>query len=158
MPRRGSRIRHGFSRDDAIDHHALVVERHDVDGEAHPAGVDAPARHDPQRLAGIQPVAGQESDGARGARVRHRDVVGDDRAGIQVPGNQPHVKSRRPQAYFEFSISGNSTVTKRIAAGPMVTTQIAGKMQKTSGNTILTPVLAAASSARWRRFVRSVSE
>ena len=30
-----------------------------------------------------------------------------------------------------------------IAAGPIVTTQIAGKMQKTSGNTILTPVLAA---------------
>ena len=46
----------------------------------------------------------------------------------------------------------------RIAAGPMVTTQIAGKMQKTSGNTILTPVFAAASSARWRRLVRSVSE
>ena len=40
----------------------------------------------------------------------------------------------------------------------MVTTQIAGKMQNTSGNTIFTPVLAAASSARWRRLVRSVSE
>ena len=45
-----------------------------------------------------------------------------------------------------------------IAAGPIVTTQIAGKMQKTSGNTILTPVFAAASSARCRRLVRSVSE
>src|SRR5437867_9033880 len=45
-----------------------------------------------------------------------------------------------------------------MAAGPIVITQIAGKMQKTSGNTILTPVLAAASSARWRRLVRSVSE
>ena len=45
-----------------------------------------------------------------------------------------------------------------IAAGPIVTTQIAGKMQNTSGKTILTPVLAAASSARWRRLVRSVSE
>src|SRR5439155_1256482 len=33
-----------------------------------------------------------------------------------------------------------------------------GKMQKTSGNTIFTPVLAAASSARWRRLVLSVSE
>ena len=31
-------------------------------------------------------------------------------------------------------------------------------MQKTSGNTIFTPVFAAASSARWRRLVRSVSE
>ena len=53
---------------------------------------------------------------------------------------------------------GNSTVTNRIAAGPIVTTQIAGKMQNTSGKTILTPVFAAASSARCRRFVRSVSE
>ena len=42
-----------------------------------------------------------------------------------------------------------------IAAGPIVTTQIAGKMQNTSGNTILTPVFAAASSARWRRLVRT---
>ena len=45
-----------------------------------------------------------------------------------------------------------------MTAGPIVTTQIAGKMQNTSGNTILTPVFAAASSARWRRLVRSVSE
>ena len=50
--------------------------------------------------------------------------------------------------YFEFSISGKSTVMNRMAAGPIVTTQIAGKMQKTSGNTIFTPVFAAASSAR----------
>ena len=35
-----------------------------------------------------------------------------------------------------------------MAAGPMVTTQIAGKMQMTSGKTIFTPVFAAASSAR----------
>ena len=45
-----------------------------------------------------------------------------------------------------------------ITAGPIVTTQIAGKMQKTSGKTILTPVFAAASSARCRRFVQTVSE
>ena len=31
-------------------------------------------------------------------------------------------------------------------------------MQNTSGNTIFTPVFAAASSARWRRLVRTVSE
>ena len=143
---------------DLIDDHAAVVERDHVDGEAHPAGVHAAARHDPQRFAGIQAVAGQEPDGAGGARGGDRDVVGDDRAGIQVPRNQRHDNSRRPQVYFVFSISGNSTVTNLIAAGPMVTTQIAGKMQNTSGNTIFTPVFAAASSARWRRLVRSVSE
>ncbi len=45
-----------------------------------------------------------------------------------------------------------------MTAGPRVTTHSAGKMQTTSGKTILTPVLAAASSARWRRLVRSVCE
>ena len=50
--------------------------------------------------------------------------------------------------FFMLSIIGNSTVMNLIAAGPMVTTQIAGKMQNTSGNTIFTPVFAAASSAR----------
>src|SRR5262245_57703919 len=57
-----------------------------------------------------------------------------------------------------FDAIGTRTWTNLMAAGPMVTTQIAGKMQNTSGNTIFTPVLAAASSARWRRLVRSVSE
>ena len=57
-----------------------------------------------------------------------------------------------------FSIIGNSTVMNLMAAGPMVTIHTAGKMQKTSGKTIFTPVFAAASSARWRRFVRSVTE
>ena len=50
------------------------------------------------------------------------------------------------------------TVTNWMAAGPMVTTQMDGKMHSTSGNTIFTPVFAAASSARCRRLVRSVSE
>ena len=43
---------------------------------------------------------------------------------------------------------GPSTVTNLIAAGPIVTTHTAGKMQNTSGKTIFTPVFAAASSAR----------
>ena len=56
-----------------------------------------------------------------------------------------HRKGRR---HLRPSASGNSTSTNLMAAGPIVTTQMAGKMQNTSGNTILTPVLAAASSAR----------
>jgi hypothetical protein len=47
-----------------------------------------------------------------------------------------------------FSASGPSTAMNLSAAGPIVTTHTAGKMQMTSGKTILTPVLAAASSAR----------
>ena len=42
--------------------------------------------------------------------------------------------------------------------GPRMTTNMAGKMQNTRGNTILMAVFAAASSARWRRFWRSTSE
>ena len=61
-------------------------------------------------------------------------------------------------ALIALSVIGPSTWTNLIAAGPIVTTQIAGKMQNTSGNTIFTPVFAAASSARCRRLVRSVSE
>ena len=64
----------------------------------------------------------------------------------------------RVEALIVFLTIGSMTLMNLIAAGPIVTTQIAGKMQKTSGKTILTPVLAAASSARWRRLVRSVSE
>ena len=53
-----------------------------------------------------------------------------------------------PCYFFMLSIIGNSTVMNLMAAGPMVTIHTAGKMQKTSGNTIFTPVFAAASSAR----------
>jgi len=59
----------------------------------------------------------------------------------RVPGWLPAASS------YGFAI-GISTWTNLIAAGPIVTTQIAGKMQNTSGNTIFTPVFAAASSAR----------
>ena len=147
-----------LQRRHAVDHHAALVERDHVDGEAHPPGVHAAARHDPQAFAGVQAAAVQQPHGAGRAGVGDRHVVGDDGSGIQVPRDECHDESRRPNRYFVFSTSGIRTVTNRIAAGPIVTTQIAGKMQKTSGNTIFTPVFAAASSARWRRLVRSVSE
>src|SRR5271156_17456 len=43
-------------------------------------------------------------------------------------------------------------------AGPKITLIMAGRMNRTSGNRILTVVLAALSSARSRRVVRMVSE
>src|SRR4029079_3544685 len=61
-------------------------------------------------------------------------------------------------AHFCATAIGTRTCTNLIAAGPIVTTQIAGKIQKPRGNTILTPVFAAASSARCRRLVRSTAE
>jgi hypothetical protein len=43
-------------------------------------------------------------------------------------------------------------------AGPRTTIINAGNMKRTSTGTILTLILAAISSARWRLFVRSSSE
>src|SRR5262245_44555616 len=57
-----------------------------------------------------------------------------------------------------FLTIGKRTWTNLIAAGPIVTTQIAGEIPKARGNSMFTPVFAAASSARCRRLVRSVSE
>ena len=47
---------------------------------------------------------------------------------------------------------------KLIMAGPNVTTMMDGRTKTTRGGTILMVVLAACSSARWRRSVRSESE
>ena len=52
-------------------------------------------------------------------------------------------------------IVGSSTRWIWIIAGPNSTTSSAGKMQKISGNSSFSAILAAASSARWRRAVRS---
>ena len=46
----------------------------------------------------------------------------------------------------------------RMIAGPRMTTNSDGKMQPTSGNSILIGALAAISSARWRRSMRSCSD
>ena len=95
----------------------------------------------------------ERSPTARDARVAATPT----RSAITVPVLAFRATSVR-RVTCVLSTIGNSTVMNRIAAGPIVTTQIAGKMQRTSGKTILTPVFAAASSARWRRLVRSVSE
>src|SRR5947207_8075357 len=86
-----------------------------------------------------------------GARLRRR------RQWRRSRGVRPSLNGEKIHAAY-FCAIGTSTWMNLIAAGPIVTTQIAGKMQNTSGNTIFTPVLAAASSARCRRLVRTVSE
>src|SRR5688572_11476569 len=134
----------------AIDDRAVLVEGEHVDREAHAPRVHAAARQDPERLSGFEPGARQQPDGARRPRVGDVDAIGDYSVETCVARDEP--------SHLVLSTSGNSTVTNLIAAGPMVMTQMAGKIQVTSGNTIFTPVFAAASSARWRRLVRSVSE
>ena len=46
----------------------------------------------------------------------------------------------------------------RMMAGPRMTTNSDGKMQPTSGKSILIGAFAACSSARWRRSIRSCSD
>src|SRR5688572_5059641 len=62
---------------------------------------------------------------------------------------------------FVFCVRSHSIEAKNLAnlmsAGPRVTTYIAGKRKKTSGNTSFTPIFAARSSAFWRRLVRLTS-
>jgi hypothetical protein len=140
----------GFHVVHAVDDHPALVERDYVNGELHPECVHAAARHDPQRLSRLETFMLQQSGPARRARRSDSDLVRDHRVQVDVPGHQLLHRVR--------STIGKRTVTNLMAAGPMVTTQIAGKMQMTSGNTILTPVFAAASSARCRRLVLSVSE
>src|SRR3990172_919419 len=48
--------------------------------------------------------------------------------------------------------------TMRMTAGPRMTMNRDGKMQPTSGKSILMGALAAISSARWRRSMRSCSD
>src|SRR6185436_6389963 len=77
---------------------------------------------------------------------------------FELINRYPGFLDRRGRDHHFLSAIGPMTCINLMAAGPIVTIQIAGKMQITSGKTILTAVFAAASSARWRRFVRSVSE
>ena len=127
-----------------------LVERDHVNRKPHPARVDAAARHDPEPFARLETIARQQPDRPRGTGIRHADAIGHHGTRIDIPCHQRHAVplSPMPNYFFMLSIIGNSTVMNLMAAGPIVTTQIAGKMQKTSGNTIFTPVFAAASSAR----------
>ena len=97
----------------------------------------------------------QEGGGAEPARrsASDRPLPGGDAGGALLAARMDVT------AVFESFVGRIAqSLDKRIAAGPIVTIHTAGNMQNTSGKTIFTPVLAAASSARWRRFVRSVSE
>ena len=72
------------------------------------------------------------------------------------------VPSAVPRSRFRTATRRTATSTASVrmiwmSAGPRITTNIAGKMKSTSGNTSLMVVFAAASSARCRRLVRMVS-
>src|SRR5205085_3833794 len=142
--RRGAGARHAAHFDQPLGARALEHRLDHLKRQTHPIR-DGETGH----LAAVQRLHHQHLDLiGREARLLERR-----RRGKRSDGN-----GNRDAHQCVCCASGNSTLTNLMAAGPMVTTQIAGKMQKTSGNTILTPVLAAASSARWRRLVRSVSE
>src|SRR6476646_6675279 len=67
-----------------VDDDAAAVEGDDVDRKTHAAGVNAAAGNDPERLAGIESAARQESDSPIGTRRGHADPVRDDGPGARV--------------------------------------------------------------------------
>ena len=62
--------------------------------------------------------------------------------------------SREGTVRFDFDLQVGQRI--RMIAGPRMTMNSDGKMHPTSGNSILIGALAACSSARWRRSMRSV--
>ena len=56
------------------------------------------------------------------------------------------------------ALSSTRFFAMRMSAGPRMTMKSDGKMQPTSGNSILIGAFAAISSARWRRSIRSCSD
>ena len=68
-----------------------------------------------------------------------------------APGTPGPVLYEAAPVYFPPLMAGNISLIMVMAAGPTSTMKIAGKMNSTSGKISLTAVLAAFSSAIWRR-------
>ncbi len=122
----------------------LSVEKGNVDRISHPQRVDGPARSDAAAPPPLERARRPSRPrGARPESVGHpaRDSR---RARRGRPCAPPPVSSETAQVCMIW-----------IIAGPRMTTNRAGKTHSTSGKTSLMAVLAAASSARCRRLVRS---
>src|SRR5690606_13248027 len=131
----------GVERDDG----APAVHERDVQGVADAVHVDRAALRQHQPLARPRLRPRDQSAQPQPPAVGERDARAERRAARPVhDGDGLHC--------MELSMR-----TIWITVVPRTTTNSAGKMQSTSGKTSLTVVLAAASSARCRRFCRSVS-
>ncbi len=79
--------------------------------------------------------------------------------GHPIRGTQsPRPRGQRPAEFPCRRVYDRNCSTTWATAGPRMTMKMAGKMKNTSGKSSLTEVLAARSSASWRRFWRRDSE
>src|SRR5262245_8206597 len=123
---------------------AVGIEECDVERKPHPHHVDRPAGPKQQAFTWREAGATHQSLQARPPTVGDHDAIAQNSAPLVGSPQKPN--AQWPSASKIWMI-----------AEPRITTNIAGKMSSTSGKTSLIVVLAAASSARWRRLVRSVS-
>ena len=123
-----------------------VVEEDDVDREAHEGGVDRPGG---AQDASPRPAARRRRPSSPRMRRRccrrpHR--LADDAA--VLPAQRQRSARRAPR------LSPRACRAIEMIAGSRSTTNIAGKIRKTSGNSILTGAFCARSSAAALRFLR----
>src|SRR4029450_6670107 len=120
----------------------------------HAEHVDLVAGFDPETLTGVKPAGSEQAAEPRPVRVGRPEPVGKD---TSVDGGA--VQGGRHQRFFVIVARSPSLSI----AGPTVTLKSArrmtraGRMKRPSGNSTLMGSWRAASSARWRRRVRSRS-
>ena len=69
----------------ALHHSAVPADEKDIDWKAHEKRVDRAARHDDEGMAGVQPIAAQQSAPAAAGIRRELDPVREDDARSRVP-------------------------------------------------------------------------
>ena len=127
---------------EAHEEHVDAVRRRGATGRGPAAAAAAHQAHEP-RPERARRSRGRSRAGSRGSRFRA--ATGARLLGPRAPGYGMTLEPPR------FSMI-------RMMAGPRMTMNSDGKMQPTSGNSILIGALAACSSARWRRSMRSCSD
>ena len=155
-----------------------VAQEDAVDREAHEHHVDPVAAGEPEGVAGRQGIAAHEASEVGPQRSPVLDIVGEKRTSGGVTGRESHVSAgmpipgrnqgggRRSDPDGRCAGAGREAADRyvprfcmiRITAGPRMTMNSEGKMHPTSGNSILIGALAAISSARCRRSMRSCSD
>lgn len=117
---------------DAAQHAPVPVQKHHVDGPAHPQGMHGAARLQAQALRAAQCVRGKQTQ--------------------QAPAKALGV-AQGQGAVIACGHVGKSARIPTTMGKPMIR-KVHGKMQVTSGNSIFTGAFSASASARRKRSVR----
>ena len=146
-PRRNPRKRPRGRHVGAQAHHRIVpVNKHYIDRHTHEECVDAPFRVDDKPVAVWQLGAPHQAPAPRKKRRCQLGSAGKRRSTSRILDSDRWYRHTPYNPLSEFMIRGT--------AGPRMTTNSAGKMRNTIGNSILIGAFCAASSARCRRRIR----